>query len=160
MATARFDVLTASTVNREESWRTHSWWKRQRTFSLPLSALRQARRGSGVSARLTLSCPQSPRNSFGQRCDRACPHRSSFRQSDCKRGHESAVPVPLLEEPFPLERFACDPIEHPGVNLRAYRLHQVTCQTVAGRSVHMNEPETGIKPKRSRCDPQRSPACS
>ena len=90
-------------------------------------------------------CPECMSNPLRIRRNSLSPQRDGFTEPSGKRSHQAAVAVPLLEEPFPLERFAVQPIEHIGIYPGTDRLHQVTGETVSVTGVHMQETQSWIE---------------
>jgi hypothetical protein len=59
----------------------------------------------------------------------------------------------LLEKPFSLEGLPGNPVKQVSVYLGSNRLHEVTGQTVAGRSIDVQNAQPRIKTQRGSREP-------
>jgi len=58
---------------------------------------------------------------------------------------QPTIPVSFLEEPFPLQQRATQPIQHKGIDLRTNWFHQIASKTVPCTRVTVKNPDSGIK---------------
>src|SRR5208337_1310917 len=125
------------------NWRT---WNELVSSALASSTLSQTcRYGLIFVSWFAVRRPQSLCDPFRKRCDGTTPGRSGFGKASSKGCHQATVAIALLEEPFPLERFARDPVEKVRVNLWAYRLHEVASEAVTIRCVNVEHADTGVE---------------
>jgi hypothetical protein len=65
-----------------------------------------------------------------------------------ERREQADVPVGGLGEVRLAEGAALDHVEHEGVDLGPYRLHEVESERLATLGIRVDDPETGVEPDR------------
>jgi hypothetical protein len=90
-------------------------------------------------------CPQRLSNVFGYRRHGPSPNRRRLCEVLRQRTHETAVACARLEEGFPLERLASQPLQHIGVDQWTHRFHQVTREVVSRDGVCMQNAKPRIQ---------------
>jgi hypothetical protein len=117
------------------------------TLSLRASLLSKAGRRNGIaSASGSLASPKSSRHVFSPRRNQLSPGESSFAELGAYLRHETTIACPGFKEVGPAQRFLCNPIKQPRLNVGADRFEDVECERVTVGSIRMQtQPQARVE---------------